>query len=311
MNKDLRRILEKQKYRVVGDHSGVKVCHWLGQRLIHNRSCYKERFYGINSHRCLQMTPAVNDCTQMCLFCWRFQGFGSTLPEVHDDPEEVLEGCLKAHRNLIQGFKGDPRCSPEDFAEAMEPNQVACSLSGEPTLYSHLGELFEACHDRGMTTLLVTNGTRPDVLAELDPLPTQLYVSVVAPDVETHRRLCAPFEPSAWDDLMRTLDLLPSLDTRTVIRHTLVAGYNMGNEESYSQMIERADPDFVEAKGYVFVGDSRRRMTLDNMPSHDAVRAFSKRLAECSGYEVRNEQHSSRVVLLTRPGMGSTRIDGR
>ncbi|MCJ2540317.1 MAG: hypothetical protein LN414_03485 [Candidatus Thermoplasmatota archaeon] len=47
------------------------------------------------------------------------------------------------------------------------------------------------------------------------------------------------------------------------------------------------------------------------MPSHDSVRAFAKRLAECSGYEVRDEQHSSRVVLLTRPGMGSTRIDGR
>ena len=60
MNEDLKRILEKQKYRVVGEHSGVKVCHWLGQRLIHGRSCYKQRFYGINSHRCLQMTPAVN-----------------------------------------------------------------------------------------------------------------------------------------------------------------------------------------------------------------------------------------------------------
>ncbi len=311
MNEDLRRILERQKYRVVGQHSGVKVCHWLGQRLLRGRSCYKERFYGINSHRCLQMTPAVNDCTQMCLFCWRFQGFGSTLPEVPDDPVEVVEGCLEAHVKLIQGFKGDPRCKPSDFAEAMEPNQVACSLSGEPTLYPRLGELFEECHRRGMTTFLVTNGTRPDVLAELDPLPTQLYVSVVAPDRETHRRVCAPFEEAAWDALMETLDLLPSLDTRKVIRHTLVAGHNMGSEEAYARLVERSGADFVEAKGYVFVGDSRRRMNLDNMPSHDSVRAFAARLAERSGYEVRDEQHASRVVLLTRPGMGSTRIPGR
>jgi tRNA wybutosine-synthesizing protein 1 len=311
MNEDLRRILEKQKYRVVGEHSGVKVCHWLGQRLLHGRSCYKQRFYGIESHRCLQMTPTVNDCTQMCLFCWRFQGFGTTLPDEPDDPKEVLEGCLEAHRKLIQGFKGSHRCKPSDFAEAMEPNQVACSLSGEPTLYTRLGELFEECHRRGMTTFLVTNGTRPDVLAELDPLPTQLYVSVVAPDPHIHRRLCAPLEAGVWEGLMETLDLLPSLDTRTVIRHTLVAGYNMGWAPEYARLIERADVDFVEAKGYVFVGDSRRRMTVENMPSHDSVREFSRDLAESSGYEVRDEQHSSRVVLLARPGMGSTRIPGK
>ncbi len=311
MDKDLKRILEKQKYRVVGEHSGVKVCHWLGQRLLRGRSCYKERFYGINSHRCLQMTPAVNDCTQMCLFCWRFQGFGSTLPEVPDDPEEVLEGCLREHRKLIQGFKGDPRCKAGDFAEAMEPNQVACSLSGEPTLYPRLGEFFEACHERGMTTFLVTNGTRPDVLRDLDPLPTQLYVSVVAPDPTIHRRLCAPLEAGTWEALMETLDLLPSLDTRTVIRHTLVSGYNMGYEDAYAKLIDRTDADFVEAKGYVFVGDSRRRMTLENMPSHDSVREVASKLAKCSGYDVRDEQHSSRVVLLARPGMGSTRIPGK
>jgi tRNA wybutosine-synthesizing protein 1 len=193
----------------------------------------------------------------------------------------------------------------------MEPDQVACSLSGEPTLYSRLGGLFEECHRRGMTTFLVTNGTRPDVLAELDPLPTQLYVSVVAPDREVHRRLCAPLVDNAWESLQETLDLLPSLDTRKVIRHTLVAGYNMGHEEAYARLLERADPDFVEAKAYVFVGDSRRRMTLENMPSHDAIRVFARNLSEASGYEVRDEQHSSRVVLLARPGMGSTRIPGR
>ncbi len=310
VNEDIRRILERQKYRVVGEHSGVKVCHWLGQRLLHGRSCYKERFYGIRSHRCLQMTPAVNDCTQMCLFCWRFQGFTSSEDHPWDDPEDILDGCIQAHRRLITGYRGSHRCSPEDFREAEEPNQVACSLSGEPTLYPRLGEFFEACHRRGMTTFLVTNGTRPEALAELDPLPTQLYVSVVAPDREAHRRVCAPLEAGAWDGVMETLDLLPSLDTRTVVRHTLVAGLNMGHEEAYARLDARGDPDFIEPKGYVFVGDSRRRMTLDNMPGHDGVRQFSESLAELTGYEVRDEQRASRVVLLCRPGMGSTRIPG-
>ncbi len=310
MEDDLRRILERQSYRVVGGHSGVKVCHWVGQSLTRGRPCYKQLFYGIRSHRCLQMTPAVDDCTQMCLFCWRFQGFQGEGDHAWDDPREVLDGCIEAHRRLLTGFGGNPRVEAPRYEEAQAPNQVACSLSGEPTLYPHLGGLFEECHRRGMTTFLVTNGTRPDVLRDLDPLPTQLYVSVVAPDRETHARVCAPLGAGAWDRLMETLDLLPSLGTRTVVRHTLVAGHNMGWEEAYARLDARASPDFIEPKGYVFVGDSRRRMTIANMPSHEDVRAFAERLAAITGYEVRGEQRPSRVVLLARPGMGPTRIPG-
>jgi tRNA wybutosine-synthesizing protein 1 len=313
MNEQLKRVLERQKYRVVGEreHSGVKICHWAGQSLKRGRPCYKQLFYGIRSHRCLQMTPAVDDCTQMCLFCWRFQGFtGGREDHGWDDPRAILDGCISAHRKLLTGFGGNPNVDPGAFKEAQEPTQVACSLSGEPTLYPHLGELLEECHRRGMTTFLVTNGTRPDVLRDLRPLPTQLYVSVVAPDRATHGRLCAPLEPGAWDRLMETIDLLPSLGTRKVVRHTLVQGHNMGHVEEYAALDARADPDFIEPKGYVFVGDSRRRMTLENMPSHDAIAEFAGRLATLTGYEVRGEQRASRVVLLARPGMGSTRIPG-
>jgi tRNA wybutosine-synthesizing protein 1 len=109
---------------------------------------------------------------------------------------------------------------------------------------------------------------------------------------------------------METLDLLPSLSTRKVVRHTLVQGHNMGHAELYAKLDARADPDFIEPKAYVFVGDSRRRMTLENMPSHDAIAEFAARLAALTGYEVRGEQRASRVVLLARPGMGSTRIMG-
>ena len=31
--------------------------------------CYKAQFYGIESHRCVQMTDLR--CNQQCLFCWR------------------------------------------------------------------------------------------------------------------------------------------------------------------------------------------------------------------------------------------------
>ena len=39
--------LSKQRYQLVGEHGGVKVCHWTKQSLIADRSCYKGTFYGI------------------------------------------------------------------------------------------------------------------------------------------------------------------------------------------------------------------------------------------------------------------------
>ncbi|KYK30076.1 MAG: wyosine biosynthesis protein TYW1 [Candidatus Proteinoplasmatales archaeon SG8-5] len=298
MDERLSRILEKQHYHIVGSHSGVKLCHWLGEKLLRGRSCYKETFYGIRSHRCLQMSPAVNNCTQSCLFCWRYQGLSETGLDVEDDPESILEGAIEGQRRLVTGYKGDPRTTPEMWAEASEPNMVAISLAGEPTLYGQLGGFIDACNKRGMTTFLVTNGTEPEALERLDPLPTQLYVTLAAPNEEVYRRLCVPLVKDGWQRLIRTLELLPDLNTRTVIRHTLVDGWNIGWEKEYARLIETADPMFVEPKGYVFVGYSRERMRNSNMPAQETVRAFSDNLAKETGYEVLAEQGSSRVVLL-------------
>ena len=46
-------------YRVVGTHSAVSVCHWTKESLRRGRVCYKERWYKIESHRCLELTPSV------------------------------------------------------------------------------------------------------------------------------------------------------------------------------------------------------------------------------------------------------------
>ena len=301
MDDRIRKRLEKQHYVIIGNHSGVKLCHWLKQSLIHNRSCYKQSFYGINSHRCLQMTPTLNQCTQSCLFCWRFQGFTETSLEKGDDPKMILEDAIKGQQKLITGFKGDPRCDRKKWDEANQPNMVACSLSGEPTLYPQLGEFFEECHNKGMTTFLVTNGTTPEVLEKLDPLPTQLYVSLIAPNKEIYKKLGNPLIPDGWEKLQQTLDLLPSLDTRTVIRHTLVNNWNLDDTfiPDYARMIKRSNPDFVEPKGYVFVGQSRQRMTIKNMPTHDQIKQFSSLLSDELSYPITNEKSDSRVVLLS------------
>ncbi|MCU0858984.1 MAG: 4-demethylwyosine synthase TYW1 [Thermoplasmata archaeon] len=294
--------LERQQYRIVDGAGAVKLCHWMRQKLIHGRSCYKEEFYGIECHRCLQMTPAVNVCNFRCLFCWRYHGMTGFGEAGYPEPERLLDMCIEEQRLLVSGFKGDERCDPKMWEEARSPNQVAISLSGEPTLYPDLGEFIALCKRRGMTTFLVTNGSVPEALARLSTLPTQLYVTVAAPNEDVFGRLCVPQFPRAWENLMKTLDLLPSLSTRTVVRHTLVKGWNLGWEDEYARLDERADPTFVEPKGYVFVGDSRTRMTVDNMPSHASVREFSERLASRLSMEILAEREDSRVVLAGKKG---------
>ena len=302
MQEEFKKILKKQHYASVGNHSGVKLCHWMRQSLLFNRVCYKQDFYGIESHRCLQMTPSVNQCNHMCLFCWRHQGFTEKNFNEIDDPKLILDESIKAQMKLITGFKGDNRCDQMKWKEANNPNMLACSLSGEPTLYPRLGEFFEECHKRKITTFLVTNGTNPEALKKLDPLPKQLYVSIVAPNKKIYEKICSPSISNGWDKINQTLELLPSLKTRTVIRHTLVKGWNMDEKliKEYAKLDSKANPLFIEPKGYVFVGYSRKRMNISNMPSYENVKDFSDKLNEELGYNFLMEKSDSRVVLLSK-----------
>ncbi len=302
MREELKKILQKQHYAVVGNHSGVKLCHWMRQSLIYGRECYKQTFYGIQSHRCLQMTPSINQCNHMCLFCWRHQGFNEKEFKEIDEPKFILENSIEAQRKLITGFKGDKRCDLKKWEEANNPNMLACSLSGEPTLYPYLSDFFEECHKKNITTFLVTNGTNPEALEKMDTLPKQLYVSVVAPNKDVYKKVCSPLIYDGWDRINKTLELLPSLDTRTVIRHTLLQRWNMDEKyiKQYAELDKKAEPMFIEPKGYVFVGYSRKRMNISNMPPHEKVRDFGSKISDEIGYKLSMEKPKSRVVLLTK-----------
>ena len=37
----LKAKLQKQRYHIVGEHGGVKVCHWTKESLLRDRQCYK------------------------------------------------------------------------------------------------------------------------------------------------------------------------------------------------------------------------------------------------------------------------------
>jgi len=293
-------IYKKQHYGIVGRHSAVKICHWTKNVLRGGAGCYKGTFYGINAHQCVQMTPSLNACTENCTFCWRFQGFDSMHIAEEDDPEFILEESIRQHKKLLTGFKGNSSVSRKLWEESQNPRHIAISLTGEPTIYRKLGEFISAAHRRGISTFLVTNGTLPKALERLDPLPTQLYVTVAAPNEKIFREVINPSIGNAWQNLMKTLELLPSLDTRKVIRHTLVKNINMPYVEEYAQLDRKADPDFIESKGYVHVGSSISRYSVDNMPGHRLIVEFSKSLAERLGYQYTAEREESRVTLISK-----------
>lgn len=299
MDEQLKTLLRRQRYRIVGNHSAVKLCHWLRKSLLEDRFCYKQKFYGIKSHRCLQMTPSVTACTQKCLFCWRPVQFTETSLSTYDDPHTIAEESIEAQKVLLMGYQGLPdRVSAEKLKEALEPTNVAISLAGEPTLYPELSELIREYKKRGMTTFLVTNGANPEVLETLE-LPWNLYVTLAAPTEDIYRKLCHP-QIKGWKSILKTLSLFSELETQRVIRLTLVRNFNLTNPEKYSHLIEKASPDFVEAKAYMYVGYSRYRMSIDNMPSFEEIKNFAREIEAHSSYKISDSQEASRVVLLKR-----------
>ena len=298
--------LKRQKYHFVGKHSAVKRCRWFHETLIHDRECYKQKFYGIKTHQCIQMTPAAFYCTQQCLFCWRAQSgeleasWEEARMSTWDSPEEIVQESLRAQHAILSGYRGNPGTNRQKYREALTPKHVAISLTGEPTLYKPLGELIQVFHKKGFTTFLVSNGTLPSALAELADEPTQLYISVCAPDEETYKLACRPQISRGWEKLNETLALLPSFKCPTVMRITSVRGLNMKNPKGYAALIEKANPTYVEAKAYMHVGFSRLRLDYEAMPNHSEIQQFSAQLANETGYNSIDESPESRVVLLSR-----------
>lgn len=311
-DQDLAETLADQGYQLTGKHSAVKLCYWTKESIVHGRDCYKGRFYGIESHRCLQMSPAIDSCNLHCRFCWRSQGWeNDAMMTEYDDPELLLDRSIEAQRRILSGFGGDAAVTPERWDQARSPRHIAISLTGEPTLYPKMNRFLALCAERGITTFLVTNGTNPDGLRAMDPLPTQLYVSVTAPNAEIFRRLTMANDPHAWDHLMESLEIIRGLRTRRVVRHTLVKGWNLGWVGQYAELDALARPDFIEPKGYVYMGRSRQRLGRSHVPEHPEIRAFAEALGRRTGYPVLDESPDSKVVLLGRgevprylPGLG-------
>ncbi|MBI4148993.1 4-demethylwyosine synthase TYW1 [Candidatus Woesearchaeota archaeon] len=301
--------LEKQQYRFVGSHSAVKVCGWTKNMLRGKGGCYKYAFYGIRSHQCLQMTTAMF-CANRCAFCWR----GTKAPVSKtwygpvDDPTFIIEHAFKEHLDLLLGFGGHPHPNQKAVAESSDIRHVALSLTGEPIAYPLINTLIDEFHKRKVSTFLVTNAQYPEKIKDLHPV-TQLYLSVDAPDKELLKQIDKPLFPDYWERLLDSLRSLAEKKFRTCIRLTIVKGINDTGHAGYAQLIARGKPDFIEVKGYMFVGASRQVLSLANMPYHEEVKVFAEQLLPLlPDYELVAEHTPSRVVLLIKKSLRGKRF---
>ncbi len=299
--------LKKAKYGV-SDHGTVELCHWTKKSFKNNGDCYKHKFYGISTHRCMEFSPAGMFCENRCVYCWRPMEFYSSMKMPLDKvapPEIIMANLMEEREKLIMGHYGDPKSDRKKLDESLLPSHYAISLSGEPTMYPQLPELIHYLKNLSNTKsiFLVTNGQEPEMLERLrdeDTLPTQLYLSTNAPNEEIFNLVNRPKYKDAWQRWNTSLSLLEQLDTRSVLRFTLIRDYNCDDKliPQYNEMINRANVNFIEVKSYMHVGRSTNRLEYSNVLELSEVRDFANKLAKDSVCSVMDESEMSRIVVL-------------
>ena len=300
--------LQKAKYGVF-NHSAVDLCHWTKKSLSNEGNCYKHKFYGISTHRCMEMTPTAMNCENRCIYCWRPTEFYDTLrmpPELVDEPDVIVDQLLTERKRLLSGFYGHPKNDKIKLDESIFPQHYAISLSGEPTMYPKLPQLIRYLRDLPATKsiFLVTNGQEPEMLQRLadeDSLPTQIYLSTNASNKEMYHRVNRPRYRDAWERWLNSLNLLSTMETRIVLRMTIIREYNDASRfvNEFAKIIKEGAPHFVELKSYMHVGMSTDRLEASNMLEMREIKSIGQQIClAIQNFKIMDESEISRIVVL-------------
>lgn len=231
---------------------------------------------------------------------------GFTEFELDDD----IQCCINS-REEIEVLINRALTTPDEImqahSEAMIPNHAAISLDGEPLLYPKMSELVQEFKNRNMTTFIVTNGTLPDRIRDLNPLPSQLYITLPAPNEQKYKRVCRPMIKNGWKKINESLELLNSLSCRSLIRLTAIKNLNIDKTyiESYKNIIKKANPNFFEIKGFTLQAKAlfiKDRLKSDKephyyFPDYESLEDFALKFEEISGFPIIYKNRASRDFL--------------
>ena len=138
-------------------------------------------------------------------------------------------------------------------------------------------------------------------LADEDALPTQLYLSTNASDYDSFLKINRPKYDDSWERWNKTLEMLAELDTRTVLRVTLIKNWNDSEKmiSGFASIFEKSNAHFIEMKSYMHIGRSTNRLEYENMVEMADVRRFTEKISNKSDrFEVMDESEISRIVIL-------------
>ena len=195
----------------------------------------------------------------------------------------------------------------QTHSEAMNPNHAAISLDGEPFLYPKLDGLVGEFRNRNMTTFIVTNGTLPERIESLNSLPSQLYITLPAPNRDIYKKVCRPMIKDGWSKISDTLDLVESLSCRSLVRLTAVKNLNLSENyiKDYIKLIDKANPNFFEIKGFTLQAKAlmiNKRLKSDKtlqyyFPDYDYLENLALKFEEIGNFPLIYTNKASRDFL--------------
>ena len=68
--------------------------------------------------------------------------------------------------------------------------------------------------------------------------------------------------------------------------------------KEFAKLIKKANPMFVEIKGYMSVGFARERLGYDRMPNDKEMLEFSKKLSKETRLKILDTHERSRAIVL-------------
>jgi tRNA wybutosine-synthesizing protein 1 len=223
-----------------------------------------------------------------------------------DEPDMIINNLIEERRRLIVGHYGNIKTDKTKLDESLFPQHYAISLSGEPTMYPKLPDLIKYLYSLKNTksVFLVTNGQEPEMLRRLideDALPTQLYLSTNASNKKMFAIVNRPRYKDAWERWQKSLELLSEMNTRTVLRMTLIRNFNESTSHvnEFAELMKRGNPHFIEIKSYMHIGMSTQRLERSDMLEMDEIRNYSNLLCKSLfKFTVMDASEISRIVVL-------------
>jgi tRNA wybutosine-synthesizing protein 1 len=138
-------------------------------------------------------------------------------------------------------------------------------------------------------------------LIDEDALPTQLYLSTNASNKKMFSIINRPRYRDAWERWQKSLELLSEMNTRIVLRMTVIRNFNESTSyvDEFAELMKKGNPHFIEIKSYMHIGMSTQRLERCDMLEMDEIRNYSNLLCKSlARFSIMDEAEISRIVVL-------------